>query len=86
MPDEAQLKRLRWQCTHRARRELDLLLEDFLDKRFPKLDPERQTAFAALAEMEDVELWPLVTGRRECPDPVRKEILAMLRKTGADKG
>jgi succinate dehydrogenase flavin-adding protein (antitoxin of CptAB toxin-antitoxin module) len=85
MLSEAELKRLRWQCTHRAQRELDLLLGSFLDRRFPELDPERQAAFAALAEMEDVDLWPLVVGRRECLDSARKEILAMLRKAGTDR-
>jgi succinate dehydrogenase flavin-adding protein (antitoxin of CptAB toxin-antitoxin module) len=84
MLSEAELKRLRWQCTHRAQRELDLLLGNFLDKRFPELDPERQAVFAALAEMEDVDLWPLVVGRRVCSDPARKEILAMLRMARID--
>jgi succinate dehydrogenase flavin-adding protein (antitoxin of CptAB toxin-antitoxin module) len=84
MLNEAERKRLRWRCTHRAQLEMDLLLGRFLDERFPALGPEQQAAFAALAEMEDIELWPLVIGKRECPDPVRKAVLVMLRKIGTD--
>jgi succinate dehydrogenase flavin-adding protein (antitoxin of CptAB toxin-antitoxin module) len=65
---------------------MDLLLGGFLDRRFPKLAPEQQAAFAVLAEMEDIELWPLVMGRRECPDPVQREVLVMLRQIGAPVG
>jgi succinate dehydrogenase flavin-adding protein (antitoxin of CptAB toxin-antitoxin module) len=83
MLDEIELKRLRWRCTHRAQLEMDLLLGGFLDRHFPAIGPERQAAFAALAEMEDIELWPLVMGKRECPDPVQGEVLAMLRKVGS---
>ncbi|MDR0577584.1 MAG: succinate dehydrogenase assembly factor 2 [Candidatus Accumulibacter sp.] len=79
MLGEVELKRLRWRCTHRAQLELDLLLENFLDKRFAELNSEEQAAFAALAEMEDIELWPLVVGKRECRDPARARILAMMR-------
>jgi succinate dehydrogenase flavin-adding protein (antitoxin of CptAB toxin-antitoxin module) len=79
MPTEAEMKRLRWLCTHRALREMDVLLENFLDKHLARLNAGQEAAFAALAEMEDIELWPLVTGRNECTDPVQKEVLAMMR-------
>ena len=36
---ETRLKRLRWLCAHRAQREMDLLLGNFLDTQFSKLDP-----------------------------------------------
>ena len=76
---EMRLKRLRWLCAHRAQREMDLLLGNFLDTQFSKLDPEQEAAFVALAEMEDIDLWPLVMGKRECTDPIEiikwKEIL-----------
>ncbi|MDR2787925.1 MAG: succinate dehydrogenase assembly factor 2 [Candidatus Accumulibacter sp.] len=79
MLSEAEMKRLRWRCTHRAQLELDLLLGSFLESSFLELSPEQEAAFVILAEMEDVELWPLVMGKRECRDPVRKRILEMLR-------
>ena len=79
---EMRLKRLRWLCAHRAQREMDLLLGNFLDTQFSKLDPEQEAAFVALAEMEDIDLWPLVMGKRECTDPIQKEVLRMLRGAG----
>ena len=84
MPNETEmrLKRLRWLCAHRSQRELDLLLGNFLDGPFSKLDPEQEAAFVMLAEMEDIDLWPLVMGKRECTDPVQKEVLKMLRGAG----
>jgi succinate dehydrogenase flavin-adding protein (antitoxin of CptAB toxin-antitoxin module) len=72
MLSETEMKRLRWRCTHRAQHELDLLLENFLDRHFPNLSPEQEAAFVILAEMEDVELWPLVMGRCECQNPVQR--------------
>jgi len=76
----AGMNRLRWRCTHRALREMDLLLEEFLDNRYAALTPRQAEVFADLAEMEDHDLWPLITGSRESGDPEKAEILVMLRK------
>ena len=75
----AEMNRLRWRCTHRALREMDVLLGGFLDDRYAALTPRQAEVFAALAEMEDHDLWPLITGSRECLDAEKTEILAMLR-------
>ncbi len=80
--DTAALNRLRWRCTHRAMREMDVLLGGFLERSYPGLNPEQAAAFVALAEMEDTELWPLVVGRRMCSDPVQAELVAMMRNIG----
>jgi succinate dehydrogenase flavin-adding protein (antitoxin of CptAB toxin-antitoxin module) len=58
---------------------MDLLLGEFLDRVFPTLTPAQADSFVALADMEDLELWPLVNGSRECADPVQAEVLALLR-------
>ena len=80
MLSDVALKRLRWICTHRAQLEMDVLLGNFLDKHFSNLSPEQEAAFVALAELEDIELWPLVVGKRECQDPAQAQVLSMLRK------
>ena len=74
-----QLNRLRWRCTRRALLEMDILLGGFLDRCYAALTPEQAAAFAELADMEDLELWPLITGKRACSDPVQAEVVAMLR-------
>ncbi|SBT06139.1 conserved hypothetical protein [Candidatus Accumulibacter aalborgensis] len=79
MEDREKLNRLRWRCTRRAMLEMDLLLGEFLDRIFPTLTPGQADAFVTLADMEDLELWPLVTGSRECSDLVQAEVLALLR-------
>ena len=84
MSSEVRLKRLRWLCTHRAQLEMDVLLGNFLDKHFSKLSPEQEAAFIVLAEMEDIELWPLVVGKRECHDPVQVQVLSMIRKVSPE--
>ena len=75
----AELNRLRWQCTHRAMLEMDLMLGNFLENRFSNLTAEQAAAFVVLADMEDQDLWPLIMGKRECTDATQAGVLAMLR-------
>ena len=81
MPDQvAEMNRLRWRCTRRSLREMDILLGGFLETHFAALTREQAAAFSALAEMEDHDLWPLITGRRECSDALQAQVVALLRK------
>ena len=79
MDEAEQLNRLRWRCTRRAMLEMDILLGGFLEKRYAGLSPEQKAAFVVLADLEDLELWPLITGKRECENPLQAEVVAMLR-------
>ena len=79
MDATAELNRLRWRCTRRALLEMDILLGTFLEKEFQNLTPVQAAAFTVLADMEDHDLWPLITGKKECADPVQEEICSMLR-------
>jgi len=79
MEDREKLNRLRWRCTRRAMLEMDLLLGEFLDRVFPSLSPAQSDAFVILADLEDLELWPLINGSRECTDPIQAEVVALLR-------
>lgn len=82
MSSVAEMNRLRWLCTHRSMREMDLLLESFLEKHYSALSAEKAAVFIALAEMEDLDLWALVMGRRACADSLQAEIVALLRESG----
>ena len=73
-------EKLRWRCIRRGLLELDIALTKFLDEDFAKLDDQQAQAFAALSELEDPDLWALITGAREITDPQLAEIVAMLRK------
>jgi succinate dehydrogenase flavin-adding protein (antitoxin of CptAB toxin-antitoxin module) len=79
--ERADYERLRWRCIRRALLELDITLTRFLDNEFDKLSDAQQQAFVAIADMEDYDLWDLLTGKAEVDDPRLAEIVAMLRKS-----
>ena len=74
-------ERLRWRCIRRALLELDITLTRFLDDGFDKLSEDQQQAFVELADMEDYDLWDLLTGKAETDDARLMPIVAMLRKS-----
>jgi succinate dehydrogenase flavin-adding protein (antitoxin of CptAB toxin-antitoxin module) len=75
---EVELRRLRWHC-RRGRLENDLVLEKFLIRFGGKLDRTRLDALNELLELGDNELWDLVAGRTEPPEPRHTEIVGWLR-------
>ena len=74
-------ERLRWRCIRRGLLEVDIALTRFLDERFDGLDGQGQQAFVELADMEDHDLWYLISGQAECDDPRLEPVVAMLRKS-----
>jgi antitoxin CptB len=74
-------ERLRWRCVRRGLLEVDIALTRFLDQQFAKLNEAEQQAFVELADMEDHDLWHLISGQAECDDPRLEPIVAMLRKS-----
>ena len=74
-----QRQRLRWHC-RRALLELDLVFQRFWLKAGDGLGDEDAAALERLLEMEDHDLWELVSGRRETGDPRLKGIVAQLRQ------
>ncbi|HJW27149.1 MAG TPA: succinate dehydrogenase assembly factor 2 [Rhodocyclaceae bacterium] len=74
-------ERLRWRCIRRALLELDICLTRFLDQQFDKLSDDEQQAFVELADMEDHDLWHMISGQAECENPRLAPIVALLRKS-----
>ena len=74
-------ERLRWRCIRRALLELDITLTRFLDNQFENLSEEQKQTFVELADLEDYDLWDLMTGKAESDDPRFEPIVAMLRKS-----
>ena len=79
MQQSEELNRLRWRCTRRALLEMDLLLGNFLENQYSNLPPELAAEFVVLADMEDLDLWPLITGKKECANALQAQVVAMLR-------
>ncbi|MDD1638308.1 MAG: succinate dehydrogenase assembly factor 2 [Methylococcaceae bacterium] len=58
------LARLRWQC-RRGTKELDLLLQRYLETRYLPADGEEKALFIKLLELEDDELLAVLMGDLE---------------------
>ena len=60
--------KLRWRC-RRGARELDTLLNRFLEDHYQSLSPDSQLAFCRLLECQDPDLLDWLMGRRtDYPD------------------
>ncbi len=70
--------RLRWRC-RRGMRELDQLLEWYLDQRYPQVDNASKDAFSALLEQQDPELWNWLSGRDTPPVVAWQRIVDEIR-------
>ncbi len=71
--DYAEVKRLRWQC-RRGMREMDMLLERWLDTHFASASASVKSHFAALLQTEDDLLWDWLMGKG-APDNVERAAL-----------
>ncbi len=69
------LHRLKWKC-RRGLLELDLVLNDFIDKH---LQDKELDALNDLLELEDNDLWEIVSGRSDRYDARHGGIVARLR-------
>ncbi len=76
-----ELGRLRWRC-RRGMKELDVILERYLELGYPQADLAEQAAFARLLAASDPELLAWLVYGRPCPDPGLRGIVAAVRARG----
>ncbi len=76
MPDG----QLRWH-TRRGLQELDLLLQRYLDQRYPRASAAERVNFAALLEQNDADIMDWVLGRQSAP----KHLTDVIRALGSDR-
>ena len=74
-------ERLRWRCIRRGLLEVDIALTRFLDEKFERLNDDEQQAFVELANMEDHDLWHLISGQAEIDDTRLAHVVTMIRKS-----
>ena len=79
--ERADYERLRWRCIRRGLLEVDIALTRFLDQTFERLNDDEQQAFVELADMEDHDLWHLISGQAEIDDVRLAPIVTLLRKS-----
>ena len=73
---KARLNRLKWHC-RRALLELDLVFERFWERYEDTLDAQGEAALGRLLELEDHDLWALVSGREVTDDT---QLVAMIER------
>ena len=73
--DAVAQRRLHWKC-RRGLLELDLVFQDFVEKRLEEKDVK---VFEELLELEDNDLWDIVSGRSDRYDARFEGIVARLR-------
>jgi antitoxin CptB len=71
--------RLRWRC-RRGLLELDVVLHDFLARRFAALPAAERAAFERLLAVPDPELLAYLNFQAEPADPELKNIVAKIRQ------
>jgi len=59
-------------------RELDVLLQRYLDRRYPVAPIEEQQAFEALLELQDPQLFAYVVGREHPVNTQLENVIARL--------
>jgi antitoxin CptB len=76
---KARINRLKWHC-RRALLELDLVFDRFWERHQDDLDAQGEMALERLLELEDHDLWGLVSGREATNDPQLKAMIERLRE------
>jgi antitoxin CptB len=61
------LQKLAWRC-RRGTKELDVLMQKYLNNYYQTASLELQRAFERMVTMQDPELYDLLVGRKECDD------------------
>lgn len=76
--DDAELRRLRWRC-RRGMRELDQLLERYLDRAWRNAPADERGVFLRLLDIEDDKLWRWFMGFEAVPDAELAQLVERIR-------
>lgn len=73
--------RLKWHC-RRGMKELDVVLERYLEHDYDVANASEQVAFAELLTLPDPQLLDYLTGRAAPSDPASNDVVTRLRASG----
>ena len=79
-----ELAKLRWRC-RRGMRELDTILEGFLETGYRVLDAAEKARFAEILEYPDPDLHAYLVGKAEPPDPELDRLFQSIRASVSAK-
>jgi antitoxin CptB len=80
MDESDRIRRLRWLC-RRGMKELDILLESFLDAQAGPLSQGSWPCFESLLGIEDDLLWDWIQDPSQAADKTQLELLQAIRET-----
>ncbi|RPE81777.1 antitoxin CptB [Vulcaniibacterium tengchongense] len=80
--EDRELSRLRWRC-RRGMRELDRLLERYLDRAWRQAPDAERGVFLRLLETEDDKLWRWFMGYETCADGDLERLVQRIRELPA---
>ncbi|MDQ1363059.1 MAG: antitoxin CptB [Pseudomonadota bacterium] len=80
MPETASDSRLRWRC-RRGMLELDLILQEFLDKGYDLLDAKQKQLLDVMLEYPDQLLFDLLLGNMISSDKDIAQFVTRIRNT-----
>ncbi len=72
-------KRLRYRCSHRGTRELDLIFARFADAHLSRLNPDQLDLLEALLANPDPEIYRWISGGAPVPAAFDGEIMTLLK-------
>lgn len=76
--EDSELRRLRWRC-RRGMRELDQLLERYLDRRWKQASDAERGLFLRLLDCEDDRLWRWFLGHDPADDAELQPLVDLIR-------
>lgn len=77
LDDAAHLARLRWRC-RRGMRELDVVMQRYLELRYGAATAAERLAFESLVEQQDPLLLAYLMGREIPADPAQCRVIALI--------
>ena len=78
------LGRLRWHC-RRGMKELDVLLERYVNERYERAFPDEQAAFEGLLETQDSVIYAYCLGQKKPPAHLAALIEAITARPAAGR-
>lgn len=78
--DNSTFKKLQWRC-RRGMKELDVLMQGYLNQIYRDAPREEQQAFQALVDMPDPELYHYFIGKENIDNPQLAALIEKIRKT-----
>jgi len=73
------LQKLAWRC-RRGTKELDVLMQKYLNNYYPTASEDLQHAFEGMLDMQDPELYDLLVGRQTSEDQNINQVIEYIHR------